>query len=63
MTQEKKVDHEFVKALEELCDAWDASLRQNSLLSHVRKQTYIYAVRQFIRWIKENQGSHLPRSH
>ena len=62
MTQVKRTDPELVKELEALAEAWDASLRQNSLLSHERKQTYGYAVRQFIKWVKEGQSSRLPRS-
>ena len=62
MEQRRRDDPDFVKALEELCEAWSASLDANSILSHERKQTYGYAVRQFIKWIKEGQSSRLPRS-
>ena len=61
MTQPNRTDPEFVKAMEELAKAWESSLNRNVLLSHERKQTYGYVIRQFIKWIKENQSSHIPR--
>ena len=63
MTQPNRSDQEFVQRVEELEEARESSLKQNGLLSHERKETYCYVVRQFIKWIKDDLGSHLPRSH
>ena len=62
MTQPNRNDQEFIQQVEELAEAWESSLNRNGLLSHERKQTYGYSVRQFIKWIKEGQVSQLPRS-
>ena len=61
MTQPRKADPEFVQEVERLAGIWESSLERNSLLSHERKQTYGYSVRQFIKWLKEGQRSRLPR--
>ena len=61
MTQPNRTDPEFVKAVEVLAEAWESSLNRNDLLSHERKQTYGYVVRQFIKWIKTGQSTRLPR--
>ena len=64
MTQPNRCDQEFVQRVDELAEAWESNLNRNRLLSHERKEAYYYyVVRQFIKWIKEGQGSHLPRSH
>ena len=61
MTQINRTDPEFVQEVERLADAWESRLNANGLLSHSRKQTYGYSVRQFIKWLKAGQSSHLPR--
>ena len=61
MTQQKKTDPEFVKAVEELAEVWESSLYANGQLSRERAQTCGYSVRQFIKWLKAGQGARLPR--
>ena len=61
MDQSNRNAPEFIQQVEELSKAWESSLGTNYLLSHERKQTYGYAVRQFIKWLKDGQGARLPR--
>lgn len=62
MTQKRTDEQDLVNTLERLCDAWQSSMERNGRLSYARSQTYIYAVRQFIKWLKEGRKvGRLPR--
>ena len=65
MTPKPTDSHDLANTLERLCDAWQSSMERDGRLSYARRQTYIYAVRQFIKWLKQGKRvrlSSVPRS-
>ena len=62
MTQPRKVDSEFVQMLEWLFQEWEDSVRASTVVPDDYKLDQMNKASQFVRWVKNRGGGHLPRS-
>ncbi len=58
----QKSDPQFQALLAELVEEWGEQLRRNEVMDRNLKETYVFAVRQFHRWVVRSDQTYLPRN-
>ena len=62
MTQPRRVDKEFIETLEWLFEEWEDSVRASTVFPDDYKLDQMNKASQFVRWVKNRGGGHLPKS-